>query len=177
MTKTHSLLWSAILGLIAVLGSYRFACVFPFAALAAIAAVTLPVRRAALLVAALWAVNQIVGFAFLHYGIGENAMPWGLVIATGAFAALGAAHLTYGAETRMIAPRTLAAVVAAIVAYQAVMFVGALALNGFASSTPEIVAMIARNDAVWFAGLVILRLALTRGLPQIFATPAAPRNA
>jgi hypothetical protein len=177
MTKNHILLWSAILGLVAILGSYGLACVFPFAALAAIAAVTLPAHRAALLIGGVWAVNQIVGFALMHYGDSASAPMWGVIIAAGAFAALGAAKLAYGPETRLIAVRSAAALVAAIVAYQAVMFFGALALDGFASSTPDIVATIARNDAFWFAGLIALRLALTRGLPSLFAVPAVTRNA
>ena len=41
MTERPTLLWSAILGLTAIVGSYGFACVFPFAAIAALAAVTL----------------------------------------------------------------------------------------------------------------------------------------
>ncbi len=156
-----ALLWSAILGLVAVLGSYGLACVFPFAALAAIAAVTLPRTQAALLIGGVFTVNQIVGFALLHYGDSASAPVWGVVIAIAAFAALAAAMLAYGRETRLLAPRTGYALAASILAYQAVMFVGAWALDGFASSTLEIVLSVARNDVLWFAGLAAIRLSFT----------------
>ena len=59
---TQTLMWSAVLGLTAALGSYGLACVFPFAALAALAAVTLPTRQAMGLLGAMWLVNQLIGF-------------------------------------------------------------------------------------------------------------------
>lgn len=166
MTKSSQLIWSALLGLVAVVGSYGLACVFPFAALAALAAVTLPARKAALLVGAAWAVNQTVGFALMHYGEGQNAAAWGIVILGAALVALAAARWAYGTETRLLASRTAAALAASVAAYQALMFAGAWALDGFASSTPEIVAMVVRNDAMWFAGLLALRLALAHRLAE-----------
>jgi len=177
MTKTNTLLWTTLLGVVAVFGSYGFACVFPFAAIAALSAMTLPGRRAAALVAAVWASNQIVGFALLHYGDGADAIVWGAVIGLAAFTSLGAAKLAYGAETCLMAPRTLAALGSAIIAYQAVMFIGAWALDGFASSTPAIVAIIVRNDILWFAGLGVLRIAATRGAPRWFGVEPAGAKA
>jgi hypothetical protein len=166
---TMPLLWSAILGLTAALGSYGLACVFPFAALAALAAVTLPARQAIVLMGAVWAVNQVVGFTLLGYASGDHAVSWGLVIGAAAFLALVAAKAVAG--ERLLSVRSLAALAAAICAYQLVMFVGAYALDGFASSTPEIVATVACNDVLWFAGLATLRLALGAGLPRWFGTP------
>ena len=165
-----TLLWSAILGLTAAVGSYGLACVFPFAAIAALAAVTLPWRQALGLTAAVWGVNQLVGFAMLDYAQGDHAVTWGLVIGGAAIFALGAAKGVSGRETRLVSWRSVAALVASIVAYQAVMFLGAVALNGFASSTAEIVAMVARNDAMWFVGLATLRLLLGMSLPRWFGT-------
>jgi hypothetical protein len=177
MTKHHIFLWSALLGVVAIVGSYGLACVFPFAALAAIAAITLPTRQAALLVGAVWAMNQIVGFALMHYAEGQDAIIWGLVIALGAFAALAAARLVRGTETQVIGLRTAAAAAAAIAAYQTVMFVGAVALDGFASSTPAIVAVIVKGDILWFAGLLALRAVLSRGLPRFFGVTMGPQTA
>jgi hypothetical protein len=169
ISKNMTLRWSAILGLTAVVGSFGLACVFPFAAIAALAATTLPTRQAVGLIGAVWAVNQIVGFTLLSYPQDAQAYAWGVVIGAAAFVALGAAKVTVGAETRLLSLRSVAALVASIIAYQGVMFVGAAGLDGFASSTPEIVATVARNDALWFAGLGALRLALGLGLPRWFA--------
>ena len=170
ISKNVALLWSAIIGLTAVLGSYGLACVFPFAALAALAAVTLPTRQAAILIGAVWAANQIVGFTLLSYPQDAQAYAWGIIIGAAALFALGAAKVVFGAETQLLSIRTIAALATSIIAYQAVMFIGAAGLDGFASSTPKIVATVARNDIFWFAGLGALRLVLGIGLPRWFAT-------
>jgi hypothetical protein len=176
-SRNTTLLWSAILGLTAVVGSYGLACVFPFAALAALAAATLPTRQAIALTGAVWVANQVVGFTLLSYGLGDHAISWGIVIGVAAFAALGAAKLALGSETRLISLRSLGALVASIITYQAIMFVGAYAFDGFASSTPEIVATVARNDVLWFAGLGALRMALGTALPGWFGSAQTLRTA
>ncbi len=165
-----TLLWSAILGLTAALGSYGLACVFPFAALAALAAITLPTRQAVALMGAVWAVNQVIGFTLLPYPHDSQAVVWGVIIGTGAFAGLGAAKLALGTTSKLVSIRSVAALVASIVAYQVIMFFGAYALNGFESSTPEIVATVARNDVLWFAGLAAMRIALGTALPRWFGS-------
>jgi hypothetical protein len=166
-----TLLWSAVLGLTAAVGSYGLACVFPFAALAALAAVTLPTRQAAGLLGAMWLVNQVIGFTLLSYPHDGQAVAWGAIIGVAAFAGLAAAKMAYGAEKKLVSLRTVAALAASIIAYQAVMFVGAYVMNGFESSTAAIVADVARNDVMWFAGLAALRFALNASLPRWFAAP------
>lgn len=164
----QSLAWSAVLGLVTVFGSYGLACVFPFAAVAALAAATMPLRRAALLMAAVVAVNQLIGFTLMNYPHEWGTYAWGGVIAIGAFAGLAGAKAVQGVAP-LVSLRTIGGLAAAIAAYQAVMFVGAWALDGFASSTPEIVASIVRNDVLWFAGLAALRIGFAR-----VAEPARP---
>jgi hypothetical protein len=173
MTNAQStapeLVWATLLGLTAIVGSYGFACVFPFAAIAALAAVTLPIPRAAMLVGAVWAANQIVGFTLMNYPHDAQAYVWGGIILAGASAALGAARLAVGSRPQLLSIRAVAGLLAAIAAYQAVMFVGAVALDGFESSTLSIVAQVALNDCAWFAGLAAIRLLLTRTAPKFFA--------
>ena len=171
MTERPTLLWSAILGLTAIVGSYGFACVFPFAAIAALAAVTLDTKRAAMLVAAVWAANQVVGFTLMNYPLDAQAFAWSGFILVAAMAALGTAVAVGTRE--LLSFRTLGALVASITAYQAVMFVGAFALDGFESSTATIVAQVALNDCIWFAGLAAVRLVLTRTAPRLFAPATA----
>lgn len=172
-----TLLWAATLGLTAALGSYGLACVFPFAALAALAVVTLPTRHAATLLGATWLVNQLVGFTLLAYPHDGQAAAWGAIIGVAAFAGLGAAKVAFGRETRLISARSIMALAASIIAYQLVMFAGAFAMDGFESSTPAIVADVARNDMLWFAGLAGLRLALGSALPRWFGSAQALRTA
>jgi len=176
-SASASLYWSAVLGLSVVLGSYGLACVFPFAAFAALAAVTLPTRQGLILVGAAWAVNQLIGFTLLDYASGANAVTWVPVIGAGALLAFGAARFAAGRDVRRPALRAVTALAAAIVTYQGVMFLGAYALDGFASSTPEIVRTIVLNDMVWFAGLAAMHAALTAALPRWFGTTTALRAA
>jgi hypothetical protein len=176
MTNTQSaapgLAWATVLGLTAIVGSYGFACVFPFATIAALAAVTLDARRAIMLVGAVWAANQIVGFTLMSYPHDAQAYGWGAFILLAALVALAAARLVVGRNANLLSARTVAGLAAAIAAYQAVMFLGAVALGGFESSTPAIVAQVALNDCAWFAGLAAIRLLLTHAVPKLFA-PAA----
>ncbi len=172
-----TLIWSAVLGLTAAVGSYGLACVFPFAALAALAAVTLPTRQAALLLGAMWLVNQVIGFTLLSYPHDGQALAWGAIIGIAAFAGLGAAKAAFGKETILLSLRTIAALAASIIAYQVIMFVGAYVMNGFESSTPAIVAEVARNDTLWFAGLAALRIALGTALPRWFESAQTLRIA
>jgi hypothetical protein len=172
-----TLLWSAVLGLTAAVGSYGLACVFPFAALAALAAVTLPTRQAAMLLGAMWLVNQGIGFTLLSYPHDGQAVAWGAIIGIAALAGLGAATIAFGKETNLVSFRTVGALAASIIAYQAIMFVGAYVMNGFESSTPAIVGDVVRNDALWFAGLTALRLALGTALPRWFGSTLTLRTA
>lgn len=176
-TSNTTLLWSAVLGLSATLGSYGLACVFPFAALAALAAVTLPTRQAALMLGAMWLVNQVIGFTLLSYPHDGQAVAWGVIIGIAAFAGLGVAKLAFGNETNLISLRTVAAFAASVIAYQAIMFVGAYAMDGFESSTAAIVAEVVRNDALWFAGLTAVRGALSMALPRWFGSTQTLRTA
>jgi hypothetical protein len=174
---SQTLLWSAILGMMAAIGSYGFACVFPFAAIAALAALTLPTRQATWLLAAVWVVNQIVGFTLLNYPHDGQALAWGAFIGLSAAAGLWAAKSAVGTGARLISWQTIAALASSIVAYQVVMAAGAYALDGFESSTPAIVADVVRNDVLWFAGLTGLRLVLGATLPRWFGATQTLRAA
>ena len=161
-SQSQPILWSAILGLAAIVGSYGLACVFPFAAMAALGAVTLDARRGALFVGAVWLANQIVGFTLMSYPHDAQAYVWGAAILASALLAFAAARAVAGPSRHLVAWRTLGALAAAIAAYQAAMFVWAVVLDGLASSTPAIVAAVAAQDILWFAGLMAARMLLER---------------
>lgn len=173
-TTTAALLWSGVLGASAIFGSYFFACVFPFAALATIAALTLDLRRAVALVGSVWTVNQFVGFVFRAYPHDVNTVAWGVAIGLAAFSALFAARSVLRGRTDIVSPHALVALLAAFVAYEGMLFVYALFAGGIETFSPAIVAMIALNDAAWFAGLAALNLVLTRAVPALFATRRTP---
>lgn len=179
VTADKTLVWPALLAAVTLVGSYGLACIFPFAAVAALAALTLDWRKGALLVGAVWLGNQVVGFALLNYPHEAQAYVWGVAILAAALAAFGVAKLGADKTADLLSWRTpaalLAALLAAVATYQGLMFVWAVLLDGLASSTAEIAAQVALNDALWFAGLALFKLGLDRsGL--ITARPAQLLN-
>src|SRR5438067_1170110 len=77
----------ALLTVSCALASFALACATPFAAFAVIAAATLPLRPALLVVTGAWLVNQSIGFGTLHYPIDTGTIAWGLVIGAATLAA------------------------------------------------------------------------------------------
>ncbi len=170
-TATAALIWTAILGTTAIFGSYFFACVFPFAAVATVAALTLDVRRGMALVSATWFANQVVGFSFMHYPQTPDTVALGVSLGLGAIAAYAAAHIVL--RRGVSAGRAVAALAGAFVAYQLVIYVGALGFGGADNFSAKIIAGVAFNDVVWFAGLMVLYLGLNRARPTLFGTRLA----
>ena len=170
MTKSATAavsIWSAVLGTSAVFGSYFFACVFPFAAIATIAAMTLDMRRGLALVGATWGANQIVGFALMDYPQTFETAALGVSLGLGALAAYGVARLIAEGQP-LVSLRSLTALVSAFIAYQVVIFGGAIAFGGVDNFSPTIIAGVALNDAVWFIGLTAIGAALQRAFPARF---------
>lgn len=144
-TEPNPLLWTAILATAASFGSYFFACVFPFAAVATVAALTLSRRQAMGLIGAVWAVNQLVGFAFLHYPLDSWALGGSLLI--GSLAGVYAASLL---RAPLLSLRSLAALGAAFVTYEAVTALFAVFLGGIEGYAPRYVLGVALNDLGWY---------------------------
>ena len=163
------LLWSAILGVAVIVGSYGFACVFPFVAVATIAALTLDARSGAALVAAAWVANQLVGFGLMNYPHTLDTLGWGVAIGVAAFAAFAAARAISGSNSALLSARSGFAFAGAFVAYEGVLFGWAQVAGGLETFSSTIVAGIAANDAAWFVGLALLRLLIVRVAPDRFA--------
>jgi hypothetical protein len=161
------LAWPALLLAAALLSSVTFACVTPFAAFAVLAAATLPLSRAVAMVAAVWLVNQALGFCALGYPFDGMTVAWGGLIG---LAALAATVATAGILAREwpLAVRLVASFAAAFFVYEAVLFLAALGLGGAQNFTADIVAKLALSDLCWLVGIAIarhglLRLSLFRG--------------
>ncbi len=169
-TAPSALIWTAVLGASAIFGSYFFACVLPFAAIATISALTLDVRRGAALVVATWFANQVVGFTLMHYPQTVDTYALGLSLGLGALAAYGAARTVLRGNTSPL--RIAAALSGSFVAYQLVIYLGALGFGGVENFSPAIIEGVAFNDAIWFVGLAALNIGLMRVYPTPFATPA-----
>ncbi|WP_428492320.1 hypothetical protein [Rhodopila sp.] len=89
------------IGLIVACGTFLsplFACVTPFAALAALAALKLDGRDAAAVVGVVWLANQAIGYLVLGYPWTWDSVAWGLAIG-------GCCGLAAGASRALSAQR------------------------------------------------------------------------
>lgn len=181
MTTTRpspALLWTAVLATATVAGAPAAACVLPFAAVAAVAAVTLDLKRAMAAIIVVWVLNQIIGFGLMDYPVTQYSIGWGAALLGGTVAALFAARFVHAriAGGQHERGRSVAAIVlgfvAAFVAYEGSLFVVAQFAGGLETFTPRIVSLIALNDTVWFALLMGLRWVLVNAVPGQFGTRA-----
>ncbi len=148
--------WPATLAGATILGSLALACVFPFAAIAALAALTLDRRSGIALVGAVWAANQAVGFLLMNFPWDAQAVGHGLAILAATLAGYGAARLVAGKVEGGVL-RSVAALASAFVVYEVLLRGYAQFGGGAENFSAEIVSGVAINDAMWFAGLLALR--------------------
>jgi hypothetical protein len=89
--STFASVWSAFLVFGSTAASLIFACATPFAALAAVAALTLPPRLALITTMGVWLGNQAVGFLMLGYPLTASALAWGPILGGAAIVATAVA--------------------------------------------------------------------------------------
>jgi hypothetical protein len=155
--------WLFLLIAAGFVSSFTFACVTPFSAFALLSAATLTLPRALGVMAAIWLVNQIIGYLALGYPLDGLSMTWGATIGIAALAGTAvAAAIVAVARAWPLWSRLAAGFVAAIVAYEAVLFLAALVLGGSGNFAPGIVAKVALSDTGWLIGLAILRHGMLR---------------
>ena len=145
----------ALLTVSCALASFALACATPFATFAVVAAAALPLRRALLVVAGAWLVNQCIGFGVLHYPADASTIAWGFVIGAAALVATVAASVVLRALPQGRTPLMLAiAFVAAYAGYELALFAATPFLGGAGAFTASIVTRIGLTSAVWLVGLV-----------------------
>jgi hypothetical protein len=137
------------------LASFAFACATPFAAFAVVAAATLRLRPALLVVAGAWLVNQTIGFGALHYPVDASTIAWGLAIGAAALIATAASSAVLGVlpqdRSALVLSLTL---VSAYTAYELTLFAATPFLGGEGAFTFAIVTRIGLRSAAWLIGLV-----------------------
>ncbi len=159
--------WLALLLASSVGFTLGFACAVPFAAFGAIAALTLPRRDALLLTAALWLVNQLIGFTILHYPTDGLTLTWGAVL--GVVAVLSTVAAQAVMRGRGLVAAALSSFAAAFIVYEGSLYlVSAGALGGTEDSTLAIVSRILAINAAAFTGLLAASLLIAASLrPQL----------
>ena len=146
----------ALLAVSCALASLALACATPFAAFAVIAAATLPLRPALLVVTGAWLVNQSIGFGALHYPIHASTIAWGFAIGAAALAATAVSAAVLRALPPNRAPLVLAlALVCAYGTYELALFAATPFLGGAGAFTMAIVARLGLLNIAWLIGLVV----------------------
>lgn len=171
MQFERSAAWAAALAIATVCGSLVAACLMPFVALAAMTASTLPRREGVATMLIAWSANQLLGFTLLGYPGDTATLGWG--------AALGLAALAAYATVAAVIVRSnsllplLGAAALGFVAYELVLYAYGLAGGGAGAFTQAIVLLLAKNEALWFAGLLVAREAVVRFAPRWAPAPRA----
>jgi hypothetical protein len=146
----------ALLTVSCALASFALACATPFAAFAVMAAATLPLRPALLVVAGAWLVNQTIGFSTLHYPIDAGTLAWGFVIGAAALLATAASSIILRALPPQV-PTLLAlplALVCAYGTYEITLFAATPFLGGAGAFTLAIVGRLGYLSVAWLIALV-----------------------
>jgi hypothetical protein len=146
----------ALLTLCCVLASLALACATPFAAFAVVAAAMLPIRRAVIVVACAWLVNQAIGFGALHYPIDGNTALWGVTIGASALVATVVAAAALPILPQHRTPLALAlALLCAYGAYEVTLLAATPFLGGAGGFTTTIIARLGFLNFAWLIALVV----------------------
>jgi hypothetical protein len=153
----RNFLWFAVLAVASVLFSLHFACATPFAAFAALAAVTLNRRDTALLMVTVWFVNQVVGYFVLNYPQTANSYLWGLGLGfAGIFTALIVERAAARCKPSNLVEHMLAAFFLSFFVWQGILFAIALLLGGTQDFTAAILSRSLALNGLAFLGLFLL---------------------
>ncbi len=167
----QSPLWMGVLVSAAILFSFALACGMPFAALGALAALTLAPRDAALLAGLGWLANQAIGFVFLGYPLDAMTLAWGVALGASALVAVEAARLALrNLPAESAALRLSLAFLGAWAGQQATVFAASLVLGGTVTAfAPHVIWFIFWTNALAFAVLLGVQ---ALGARAGFARPA-----
>lgn len=150
--------WTALIGAVSIGGTLAFACGAPFAAIAALAAISLRRAEGLTTVVAAWAANQLIGFAVLGYPLETMSFVWGAVIGAAMVVAFLATRLTAAAATPALSAPL--AFVAAFTVFQGAIYAASVVLGGTEAFTVDTISWILAINAIAYAGLIVLHFAL-----------------
>ena len=148
------MIWIGLLAGAGTVASAAFACAVPFAAVAALAAATLPLRKALAVTLGLWLGNQLVGFGMLDYPTDGEILTWGVIIGVASLAATLVAHRASAIAARQsMAVRLSILFIAAFATYQAGLLLGSAVVAAHGGLAPDIIAYVAFVNMAWAIGL------------------------
>lgn len=161
-------LWILLLTAACTATTLVLACSTPFAALAALAAAHMRRQDGVMLVVVAWLASQVIGFGVHHYAQDSKTLAWAFGIGMAAIASvLGAQAVLDRLGDRSTGFRLAGALVAAFVAYNAVLAICALGLGGIATTLDpaNLARQFLRNGATLLGLLGFYHALLAVGLP------------
>jgi len=169
------LAWTMVLAAASFVFSLALACATPFAALAAVGALALPLADAFLAAFLAWLVNQMAGYLLLGYPLTWDSFAWGGVLGLSAVTAVWAARGTVRFTSLFgAAAVAVGALPAAFTAQQAVVYAASFVLPSHPSAfAPSVIASIFGYNLIAFAILGALQLAGARLGATTGTRPAA----
>lgn len=170
--RQFTLPWPAALVTSVLLGSTLIACAMPLVAIATLAAATMTRRSAIVTLLLCWAINQVLGFTLYGYPHTLFTVGWGVAIGLGGVLALIVSQMILRpSQARLWMVPILGL---AFIAYELALF-GFSKITGWACPfTIDVVAAVATNEALWFAGLWLVNVGLGRVLPSQGAVTRQP---
>ena len=168
--------WALALALATVVGTRAMACMTPLVALGVMAAATLPLRRAALTVGAVWLANQAIGFGLMHYPHDASTFAWGGAIGAATLLSTVAAS-RIAAPGRLSALQLVAAFALGVTLYEGALYAFAHVAGGLETFSPDIVARVVVDNGVALVALAAVHLLLTASAPRWFGRAPALRLA
>ena len=165
--------WVLILGIVGLGGSLIISCVTPFVALAVALAGTVRLGRAIKALLAIWAINQCIGFVFLHFPLTAFTLLWGAALGVASILTTTVAAVVLGRSAPLPAlVRLVLAFLLAFCVFELGLAIVASFVGGLETFSPRVVAQVGFSNLVWFAAIVALN-ELTRmaGKPLIGPMP------
>ncbi len=163
-TEGRRWLWIVLVVTAGLLLSLELACATPFAALAAVAVLSMTRRDAVAVTITAWLANQAVGFGVLGYPRDVSTVAWGVALGVAGLATLAAASVIAGWLRRQGDPTVaLATFSGAFAVYQAVLFSATAVLpGGGADFSATIVLYVLGMNTISLAALLVLHRLGTR---------------
>lgn len=158
-TGLRGALWPMLLVVATMLYSLHFVCAVPFAALAAVTALTMRPRAAVPMMIILWLGNQLIGFLVLGYPRTLECFSWGAAFGGAVLlAALAAQLVRWRLASAMKRLRPVLALTAALISFELSLLLLSILVfgEGVKGFAPGIIADVVGINAVACVELLAL---------------------
>ena len=162
-TVEHPYSWMFLLAGAGLVSSLQSACAAPLIGLSIAGTGLFSRSKALFTTGVIWAINQIVGFTFLHYPQTENTILWGFILGV---AMIGS---TYGAQRMLIyfsdsvdVMKLTLSFLFGFGVYEAILYIASFRLGGTNGFSMGILSKVFITNAIVFFGLNLIHFNLKK---------------